>query len=93
MPHGGHNLLEPAVLSKPVLTGPHLFNFKDVVQLLTAKDALMVVEDSRILASQLIMLMGHPSMGVKIGARAFAVVSENRGALDKQAALIAQVVG
>ncbi len=30
VPNGGHNLLEPAALGKPVFAGPHLFNFLDI---------------------------------------------------------------
>ena len=30
VPNGGHNLLEPAALGKPVLSGPHLFNFLEI---------------------------------------------------------------
>ncbi|MCZ7018889.1 3-deoxy-D-manno-octulosonic acid transferase, partial [Salmonella enterica] len=34
VPNGGHNLLEPAALAKPVLSGPHLFNFLEISALL-----------------------------------------------------------
>ena len=42
---GGHNLLEPAALSRPVLTGPHHANARDVLQALQAADAVRVVSD------------------------------------------------
>ncbi|HSC83364.1 MAG TPA: lipid IV(A) 3-deoxy-D-manno-octulosonic acid transferase, partial [Pseudomonas sp.] len=32
--NGGHNLLEPAALGKPLLSGPHLFNFLEIATLL-----------------------------------------------------------
>ncbi|HYQ72215.1 MAG TPA: lipid IV(A) 3-deoxy-D-manno-octulosonic acid transferase, partial [Gammaproteobacteria bacterium] len=34
VPHGGHNLLEPAALGLPVVTGPHVFNFTEICKLL-----------------------------------------------------------
>ncbi|HVY53976.1 MAG TPA: lipid IV(A) 3-deoxy-D-manno-octulosonic acid transferase, partial [Gammaproteobacteria bacterium] len=40
VPVGGHNLLEPAVLAKPVITGFQLFNFTDISELLVEADAL-----------------------------------------------------
>ena len=32
VPVGGHNLLEPAVLHRPILVGPHKFNAADIAQ-------------------------------------------------------------
>ncbi len=40
---GGHNPLEPLRLSKPVMTGPSLFNFEDVVEPLIKNGALTIV--------------------------------------------------
>jgi len=34
VPVGGHNLLEPAALGLPILTGPHNFNSEDIARLL-----------------------------------------------------------
>ena len=39
VPHGGHNLLEPAALGIPVVTGPHVFNFTEICNLLQAAAA------------------------------------------------------
>ena len=36
VPMGGHNLLEPAALGLPVLTGPSYFNGQEIAQLLLA---------------------------------------------------------
>jgi 3-deoxy-D-manno-octulosonic-acid transferase len=40
VPNGGHNLLEPAALAKPVLSGPHLFNFLEIAAQLRDAGAL-----------------------------------------------------
>lgn len=45
VPHGGHNPLEPLKLSKVTLTGPHMFNFKDMVPQLAAEGVLYVAKD------------------------------------------------
>ena len=37
VPVGGHNLLEPAALGVPILTGPHNFNSADIARLLIAQ--------------------------------------------------------
>jgi 3-deoxy-D-manno-octulosonic-acid transferase len=43
VPTGGHNLLEPAALAKPVLSGPHLFNFLEIAAQLRSAGALQEV--------------------------------------------------
>ena len=44
--NGGHNLLEPAALGKPVLSGPHLFNFLEIAAQLREAGALSEVENA-----------------------------------------------
>ncbi|CAE6880445.1 3-deoxy-D-manno-octulosonic-acid transferase [Vibrio sp. B1FLJ16] len=39
---GGHNVLEPAALSVPVITGPSYYNFKEVVQTLAETNAIII---------------------------------------------------
>src|SRR5712672_1564906 len=51
VPIGGHNLLEPAALGVPVLTGPHHSNSQDVARLLLRQGAALQVNDARELAA------------------------------------------
>jgi len=44
--HGGHNLLEPAALGKPLLSGPHRFNFADIAAQFEQAGALQTVTDA-----------------------------------------------
>ncbi|MHC4820424.1 MAG: 3-deoxy-D-manno-octulosonic acid transferase, partial [Planctomycetota bacterium] len=46
VPHGGQNVLEPAGLAKPVLTGPHCWNFDEVVEALAESGGLEMVQDA-----------------------------------------------
>ncbi|EGH35391.1 3-deoxy-D-manno-octulosonic-acid transferase, partial [Pseudomonas syringae pv. japonica str. M301072] len=48
--NGGHNLLEPAALAMPVLSGPHLFNFLEIAAMLRKAGALQEVNDAAALA-------------------------------------------
>lgn len=50
---GGHNPLEPVRLRKPVLTGPHAFNFAAMMSDLTARGLVKIVRDSGDLAAGL----------------------------------------
>ncbi|OPX55792.1 3-deoxy-D-manno-octulosonic acid transferase [Oceanospirillum multiglobuliferum] len=88
MPIGGHNLLEPACLGKPVLSGIHLFNFADVAEMFDQEQALIRCDNADALADELIGLWQDPAQITDLGQRALQVVSNNRGALEKQFQLI-----
>jgi len=85
---GGHNVLEPAAWGLPVLSGPHLFNFQTISDLLVTAGGLQLVKDSDALAAQVIQLFSHPEQAKAMGQKAEAVVRQNRGALAKQLQLI-----
>jgi len=85
---GGHNLLEPAALAKPVLTGPFDFNFKDINRQMLASNAAVRVENAEQLAQQVIYWYENPEAKQEAGKQALAVVQNNQGALKKLLALI-----
>jgi len=88
VPIGGHNLLEPAALGLPILTGPHLFNFMAISELLVNAKAATVVKDEKALTEALSHLLAHPLLQAAQGKQAKQVVEENKGALDKLLKLI-----
>lgn len=88
VPIGGHNLLEPAALGVPVLTGPYNANSEDVARLLIARGAAQVVQDSAELAGRVSALLRDPQQRARIGAAGRASVDDNRGALEKLLGLI-----
>jgi len=92
VPIGGHNLLEPAALGMPVLTGPYNFNAEDVLQLLRLNGAAEIVADSDELASQIAVLFGDPSERQRRGEAGRQTVDENRGALQRLLRLIESLV-
>ncbi len=85
---GGHNLLEPAVLSRPILVGPHNFNAPDIAQLMFERGAARSVDSAEQLAAVILELYANSSVRDEMGAKAAAIVAENRGALDRVMALI-----
>lgn len=86
---GGHNLLEPAVLERPILVGPHNANAPDIAQLLLDRGAARQVASAEQLAAAILELAADPAARAQMGARASAIVAENRGALDRVLQLIA----
>ena len=85
---GGHNLLEPAVLERPILVGPHNFNAPDIAQLMLERGAARQVDSSEQLATAILELAAKPELRAEMGARGSAIVAENRGALGRVVALI-----
>lgn len=88
VPVGGHNLLEPAALGVPILTGPHNFNAADVARLLIARGAAEVVRNPQELGARLSVLLSDPEERERIGSQGRASVEGSRGALEKLLALI-----
>jgi len=83
VPTGSHNMLEPAALGKPVLFGPHRFNFAEISQMLIDQGAALEVKDSSELAEAVIDLLQNPEKRQQQGQQGQRVVEQNRGALDR----------
>src|SRR5262245_12171355 len=60
IPIGGHNLLEPAALGLPILTGPHNFNSEDVARIFIEAGAARIVHDASEISTQVIALLKDP---------------------------------
>ena len=80
--HGGQNLLEPAALGVPVVTGPHVFNFVEICELLMQAGACEKVENTEGLLSILSRWLGDADERHRVGQRGREVVEKNRGALQ-----------
>lgn len=85
---GGHNLLEPAVLGVPVVTGPHVRNFADIAASLEAAGAACVVRGAEELADTVARLLRDPNRRHRMGEEGRAFVLANRGARDRAMAVI-----
>jgi 3-deoxy-D-manno-octulosonic-acid transferase len=90
--HGGHNILEPAVFGKPILFGPHMQNFKEIVDAFVGNDAAVQVGSERDLEQAMVSLATDPVRRAKLGAAARALVEANRGAKDKTLSVIADLL-
>ncbi|MBO5791736.1 MAG: 3-deoxy-D-manno-octulosonic acid transferase [Lentisphaeria bacterium] len=82
----GHNLIEPALLHKPVVTGHVLRNFRVLLDLLRNGDGVVTVAEDRELLPKLAELLRSPELRKNYGERAFELVSANRGAAARSIA-------
>ena len=84
----GHNLIEPALLAKPIVTGPVITNFRFVLNALLEKNAVFTVDADDKLEGVLRQLLENPSLREETGKRAKEAISIHKGAADKTVELI-----
>jgi len=85
---GGHNLIEPAAVGKPILTGQFMFNFSDITKRLLEINAAEQVFDEQQLLEKVLFLLENPTQCKIIGKKGKAFVEQNRGALERVLDLI-----
>jgi 3-deoxy-D-manno-octulosonic-acid transferase len=87
-PIGGHNVLEPAALSRPVLFGPHTANFADITEQLLACDAAFRVADADQLEAAVRRLFSGPELRDRMGRAGFELVRSGQGAVARTLELV-----
>ncbi|WP_019556978.1 3-deoxy-D-manno-octulosonic acid transferase [Thiomicrorhabdus arctica] len=82
VPFGGHNILEPAALKKPVLSGPHFANLQALYDSFMDDEALTIVNDTTALGRVLIKLTHSSDSRQALGELAYQSFSRQSGTLD-----------
>ena len=80
VPVGGHNLLEAALLAKPVLFGPHINNFKEISAKLIRAGAGIKVAGQAELERQCLLVLNDQCRRRAMGEAGQALIAENAGA-------------
>ncbi len=88
LPYGGQNLIEAASLGKPVLFGPHTYNFEEACNLALEGGAAVRVENASELAVEVAKLLENPEKMGKMGEAGMAFAEKNRGAVRKIMSLV-----
>lgn len=83
IPRGGHNILEPAALGKPVFFGPHMFNFAADTRDILAAGAGVQVSDEEELADEMLTYLSNRDELCKMGQQGREIINQNRGAVDR----------
>jgi 3-deoxy-D-manno-octulosonic-acid transferase len=92
VPTGGHNVLEASAWGVPVVTGPYMFNFTEIAELLTGAGAMIALERPAALAECLTDLFADLAKRTQMGTAGRQVVADNRGAKKRLLALIDQQI-
>lgn len=85
---GGHNVLEPAALARPVLVGPYTFNFAEITHTLVQAGGAIQVKDGDKLGAAVTTLLCDADERQAMGIKACAVFDGERGAVGRTVALI-----
>ncbi len=79
----GQNIIEPAVMGKPILCGPKLKNFRQAIDALKRNHAVRIVESDDELADAMKELCRDPLKAAEYGKAAAETMLENKGALTR----------
>ena len=88
VPTGGHNMLEPALLRKPVLYGPHTTNFRESAELLLAAGGAVLVDEPERLEPRVAELLADPVRRSRMGEAGLHAVIGRQGALKQTMELV-----
>lgn len=89
---GGQNMMEPASLGLPVISGPHTFNFTEITDLLIKNNALIQVSDDKELTEQICKLFSDANLRFHIGELSKEVIELNKGNIEKLIELFDQYI-
>ena len=84
----GHNLIEPALLDKPVVTGAVLRNFRFILDVLKQAEAVVTVSDEVELAAQLRRLVADEELRTALGKRGGDAIRQHCGAMKRSVEFI-----
>tara|TARA_Y100001936_G_scaffold26091_1_gene24118 strand:- start:2206 stop:3486 length:1281 start_codon:yes stop_codon:yes gene_type:complete len=85
---GGHNLMEPAILMKPVITGPRLENVHDIANQFLKNQSIIIAKDFKEISKSVIELSQDKSRCLDMTSNAMQIIEKNKGSKDKILELI-----
>lgn len=88
LPLGGQNLIEACAMGRPVLIGPHTFNFSEATDLAVEAGAAVRVTDSAELGAQAALMLSDAALRDRMSSAAAAFAAAHRGATARTLQLI-----
>ena len=85
---GGQNILEPAFFAKPVIFGPHMFNFTEIASLYLSNNAAIQVKSKEELEQAVRRIFNNTQEASAMGARAKEIIYSQKGATVRNADLM-----
>lgn len=92
VPTGGHNPIEPAAAGVPVCFGPYMSNFREIASVFLRNDSAREVANAQEAVYFIDRMVSDDTLRAAWGKRARATVSENRGASERTARRIIELL-
>ncbi len=92
VPYGGHNILEPAFFSKPILFGPYMENFSEMAKRFLQETAAIEVSSPQTLAHAVDTILSDDRLTETLGKNGKRLVDKNQGATERTLTLIREVM-
>jgi len=93
VPVGGHNILEAAAVGAPVLFGPYMANFKEIVEGVLRQDAAIQCRDEGEISSAIVALYADSAYKRLLAEKAKAFVLLNQGAVARIFDILSRDIG
>ncbi len=90
--HGGQNPLEAMYYKKPLIFGPHMFNFKQITEEILEGGAGLMIENMDLLKSQLQELLNDKRRQKEMGEKGHQIIARNKGAVERNLAIIEKLI-
>jgi len=89
---GGHNILEPAFFAKPIIVGPYMHNFREIMRLFVTHNAVAQIKNESQLFSSMKELIADKDKSAQLGRAAKSVVASHQGATFKNLSIITETI-
>lgn len=93
VPRGGHNLIEPAVMGTPIITGHQTFNFEEIADNFTKSNACIRVTNEQELLQGILLILNDADFATQLTANAKNLVLQNEGSTQTQVSYIIDRLG
>jgi len=92
LPLGGQNLIEACAVGKPVIIGPHTFNFEAISADAVATNCAIRVSNAEQLMHEAIKLIENSDRKTSMEKNAFVFASQHRGATERTVLLLRKYI-
>ena len=92
LPYGGHNIIEPAILGKPVFFGPYISSFLEPARILLKNNAAVQVKNMEEFIKKLEEIIGNTQLILEYGRKARAAMMKLKGVTEKNLDFIGQYI-
>lgn len=82
LPHGGHNIIEPAQYGVPIVVGTHTENFREIINIFRAQNAVRIVGPAE-LPLAFMELLSNNAERLGLGRRGLETLRAQKGATQR----------